>query len=290
MLTDFNEEYDNPEIDDDILKMLNECFDKPLSPEEIERRKKQRAIELQEKGFLPENDELDETMTSPQEEVELAPKRFIIEECIPACKELWAKNIYTFMVSDHLNEGQIWVEVVFDALSDENKEIYNNLTGDDVIKFSYHKGCVNFGVNCVGELGQQKLLELAKQFKMQDVPKNLAWITEEEFLMGYCGCYDEYDNPNYIEMLPPGEVSMSDDQIYEYIKKYDEWQYSTDSQKKLRKFSSDKVTKSTFEYSKEHGMIFDQGKIYLGQFHFQKHQEFLKHLQKYREDGESQRN
>lgn len=63
------------------------------TPEEIEQRKKEWAIELERKGFLPENEGYSETMSSPQEAVENNPKRFIIEECIPACQELWKKNI-----------------------------------------------------------------------------------------------------------------------------------------------------------------------------------------------------
>lgn len=75
------------------------------TPEEIEQRKKEKAIELEKKGFLPENEGYSETTSSPQEEVEKNPTQYIIQECLPACLELWRKNIYTFMVSDHLNEG-----------------------------------------------------------------------------------------------------------------------------------------------------------------------------------------
>lgn len=40
------------------------------STEELEESKRNRAIELEKKGFLPENEGYAETMTSPQEEVE----------------------------------------------------------------------------------------------------------------------------------------------------------------------------------------------------------------------------
>ncbi len=263
-------ENNNNDVDDMFRK---------LTPEEIEKKRQERAKELESKGFLPENDELNETMTSPQEIVESNPRRFIIEECIPACQELWSKNIYTFMVSDHLNEGVCWVEIVFDSLSDENKEVYMQIIGEDIVKFSYHEGCVNLGVKCVGLEGQQKLLELAKLFKMQDVPKNQAWISEEEFLMNYCNCYDEYDNPNYKPMLSPLEANIDPDQLFEYTERYYAWESSEASQRKLRKFAPHKMNKSISLYAKEHGMIYEDGRVYLSQFHYQKHINYLQYMQ-----------
>lgn len=164
------------EISEDVLKMMQEAHREPTQ-EELEIQRQESEKELKAKGFLPKNPELKETPSSPQEIVEANPRQFIIEECIPACQELWSKNIYTFMASDHLNEGQCWIEVVLDSLSDENKEILYQLEGEDVIKYSYHKDCANFGVKHVGLEGQQRLLELAQEFKMQDVPKNQAWLS-----------------------------------------------------------------------------------------------------------------
>ena len=248
---------------------------KELTPEEIEQNKQKKAKELESKGFLPMNDELHESMTSPQEIVEANPRQFIIEECIPACQELWSKNIYTFMVSDHLNEGECWIELVADSLSDENKEIFMTLSGDDVIKFSYHKGTINFGVKHVGKEGQSRLLELAKQFQMQDVPINQAYISKQDFLLKYCGCYDEIPNPNYKEMQPFWTMELPVEQLAEYMKKYDEWQDSTDSQKTLKKFNPNKFTGSVNEVAAEKGMIVDGDRVYLSDFHYKKHQKFL---------------
>ena len=276
MIVNSDDEY-TFEMDEATKKFLNE-FDKELTPEEIEQKKQERAKELESKGFLPENEELSETMSSPQELVELNPRQFIIEECIPACQELWSKNIYTFMVSDHLNEGKCWIEIIFDSLSDENKDIFMKLTGDDIIKFSYHRGCVNFGVKYVGIKGQQKLLELAKQFRMQDVPKNQAWISEKEFLMNYCGCYDEYDNPNYKPMLPPWEANIEMDKFSDYMEEYERWELSEESHQKLKKFAPNKANKTILEYVSEHGIVYVEGKVYLSQFHYQKHKKFLHYM------------
>ncbi len=245
---------------------------------ELEERKKKRNKELEKKGFLPVNDEYNETMTSPQEIVEKNPKRFILEECIPACKELWSKNIYTFMVSDHLNEGVCWIEIIGDCLSEENKKIFMNLKGEDVTKFSYHKGSVNFGVTKIGKEGQLRLLELAKEFVMQDVPKDLAYITIDEFLMKYCNCYDEVDNPNYREMKSPWESGLTLDELPEYMEKYDKWQDSTDSQETLKIFNPNKREKELEELVKEHNMILEDERVYLSPFHYEKHLNYVRQL------------
>lgn len=93
---------------------------------------------------MPINKEYNETPHSPMEVVEQNPKAFIIEECIPACKELWKKNVYTFMVSDYLNEGECWIEVAIDNLSDENKEILIQMSGPNIRKMAYHPGCMTY--------------------------------------------------------------------------------------------------------------------------------------------------
>ena len=274
----FNNSDDNDfEINDDVMKILYEA-DRKLTPEEIEKNRQKRAKDLESKGFLPENAEFSETMSSPQEIVESNPRKFIIEECIPACQELWSKNIYTFMASDHLNEGGCWIEIILDSLSEDNKAVFTQLTGDDIIKFSYHKGCINFGVKCVGTKGQQKLLELAKQFKMQDVPKYQAWISEKDFLIDYCNCYEEYDNPNYNPMLPPWEVNIEVNELSDYMKKYEQWELSEESHQKIKKYDPSKAQKPISEYANEHKMIYENGRVYLSQFHYQKHKKYLQYM------------
>ena len=236
------------------------------------------AKEIENKGFLTINSEYSEVPHDSQENVEKNPKQYIIEECIPACQELWSKNIYTFMVSDHLNEGQCWIELFDYVLSDENKEIYENLSGYDIIKFNYHRGCVCFGVSCVGIEGQQKLLQLAKQFKMQDVPEKLAYIEGEEFLKDYCDCYIEYENPNYRYMAPFWEADLSREESAGYIKAYQEWENSDESKETLRKYAPEKATKPIYEYAKDHGMIYDSGRVYLNSFHYNKHINYLNYV------------
>ncbi len=259
-------------------KDISAIFFGEETEEEKIKRKELEKEELASKGFLPKNEEYNEEPSVTQEEVESNPKQYIIEECLPACQELWRKNIYTFMVSDHLNEGQCWIEIKISNLSEENLEILNQLNGEDLIIFSYHEGSINFGVKCVGLEGQQKLLALAKQFKMQDVPCYEAYLEEEEFLMNCCDCYEEYDNPNYYYMPSPWEVNVDKENMSSYWKKYNEWESSEYSKPKLRRFDASKVTKPTSEYAKEKGMIFEDGRVYRSMFHYQKHLNYINYL------------
>lgn len=66
-----NNKKDNINLSEFIMdgEPLKFDFREPTQ-EELERRKEERAIELERKGFLPENEDYSETMSSPQEEVE----------------------------------------------------------------------------------------------------------------------------------------------------------------------------------------------------------------------------
>lgn len=267
--------------DPDIAEILKR-LDKPRTPKEIAAQKEQKRKELLAKGFLPPNEEYSPVMAAPMEFVEPNPRQFIIEECVPACIELWRKNIYTFMVSDHYNEGVCWIEIDLDALSDENKKIYEQLSGDDVNKFPYHQGCINFGVNCVGTQAQKRLLELANLFQMQDVPHKLAWFTVQEYLMNICDCYEEIANPEYEHMSPPWEGPIPEgEDISSYFLKYKNWQNSNKSQETIRVYSPEKAKeKKLEEHVRDKGGVLDLGeeRVYRSQYHYQKHQNYLQHL------------
>lgn len=229
----------------------------------------------EDKGYLPLSASYQETMHSPMEEVEKNPERFIMTECIPACQACWANNVYTFMVSDHLNEGTCWIEVALENLSDENKEILESFSGDDVTKFSYHKGTMAFGVKKVGLEGERRLLELAEQFKMQDVPHKEAWLTKEEFLI-QSGCYKDVDNPEYVEMKPFWQVNnVPHEEMMDYLKRYTAWQNSPRSIKTFKEFDESKMTRPLQEYCAEAGAILDGEGIYLSEYHYEKHQRYL---------------
>jgi len=249
-------------------------FFKIKTEEEIKEQIEKNKKEVLSMGFLPLNDELNSSMHCSMEEVEKEPRKYIIEECVPACEELWKKNIYTFMVSDHLNIGECWIEIAFNNLSDDNKEIYTQLESEDIIKFSYHKNCVNFGVKCVGLEAQTRLLEIAQQFKMQDVPYGEAYITLPDYLIR-CGCYDEVENPNYVEMVEPWNMSLTVEQFSEYLEKYYDWENSNRSKKTLFKFNPQKVIKPLEEYFAETGAIYEDDRVYLNEYHYKKHMKYI---------------
>lgn len=258
-------------------KNMEEFLNRNKSEEEIKLELIKEQEKLKQKGFLPKNKELDETTNSPMEFVEKDPRKYIIEECIDACMELWSKNIYTYMCSDHLNEDECWIEIKVRNLSPENMDIFSKLDDVDIIKFSYHKGCVNFGVKCVGAKAKEKLLTLAKNFKMQDVPYNEAYISVEEFLIK-CGCYSEVDNPNYTYMESPLGMDLPADEMVSYFQKYDDWYYSEKSSEKIKKFDKTKMKKSLEEYVKEHNVIYDNNRICLSDYHYQKHLNYVNSL------------
>lgn len=271
-MTNNNFENDLTNIEEFIAKI--DVVRTPEEQKEIWEKNNQEAMS---KGFLSGNPEYTSGMRVSMEVVEKNPRVYIIEECIPACKELWKKNIYTFMVSDHYDEGNCWIEIDLDNLSDENKEIYNNLVGENIIKFSYHSGCVNFGVKEVGASAQQKLLELAQQFEMQDIPYGEGYITLEDYLIK-CGCYDEIENPNYIEMEEPWNSSVPIEQLGEYIIKYDEWKNSDKSEKTIRVFNPSKVTRPLNEYFINSNVVYDGERVYMSDYHYKKHLNYINGL------------
>ncbi len=83
---------ENNEFSNDEIAEFFAQFNRVKTPEEIEKAKEEHKKEILSKGFLPINDELNATMNSSMEDVEKNPRTFIIEECIPACKELWKKT------------------------------------------------------------------------------------------------------------------------------------------------------------------------------------------------------
>lgn len=275
----------------DVTEIPNELIDEILerfylAPEEEQAYAEEQKRKQVEMGYLLSPKEYSSEFQTPQETVEKEAERFIMPECLPACKELWKKNIYTYMVSDHLNEGECWIEVELDALSDENKDVYMQLDCEDITKFSYHYKTLNFGVKCVGLEAQQKLLFLAKQFKMQDVQLENAYLLPETFLMRYCGCYEEYDNPDYKYMTPPWEDNtISIEEQIEQTKKYTEWEISINSVKRLRKFAPEKVTKPIEEYAKEHNMIYEDGRVYFSKFHYDKHKNYINYINDIEKQG-----
>lgn len=204
--------------------------------------------------FMPKNEEYAEVSSAPMEEVENNPKRFIMPECIPACKELWSKNIYTFMTSNYEDRGNVWIEI-YAELSPENLSLLESLNKQGIRIDVYHQGCYRIYADGFSKRAADSLLSIAKKFDMQDVPKDIAYQTEEDFLIS-CGCYKKEVNHEYIEMKEVFEMDFSNfDEVNEYLQEYKKWQNSSRSKKYIIKFDSSKQEKSVKEYAKENQKI-----------------------------------
>lgn len=179
-----------------------------------------------------------------QETVEKDPKAFIAEEEIPACEELWNKNIYTRMSGLPYEDGNSWIEIYLAQLSDENKKIARRI-GD--IKSRGKDRCI-IRTEHVGKNGQLKLLELAKKFEMQDVP---------------CSYSFEIDQTNKTLVCTGGYVTA--EQFLELV--------SNNSSRSI-------VLEDIGQIAKEYGAIYDEEtkRIYCSQFHYDKHQNYEEYL------------
>ena len=163
------------------------------------------------------------------------------------------------MCSNYQDENS-WIEIIEEDLSDENKEILNKIDDIDIIKFRLHKGCINIGVNYVGEKAQNKLIEIASQLKMQDVPKRATTDTESALIQS--GYYKLIKNPSYDP------------------KKLDDLDYNEPFMIKVLDYS--KIDKPVDTILKDEGYIKVQseGRIYISDYHYQKHLKYLEYQNK----------
>ena len=74
-------------------------------------------------------------------------------------------------------------------------------------------------------------------------------------------------------------MELSAEQTLDYMRKYDEWENSSESQKNLRQFNPNKLAKSPNEVAAEKGMIIDGDRVYLSKFHYQKHLNYIQYMQ-----------
>lgn len=154
---------------------------KPLSPEERHAKWKEDNAKRIAQGILPVPEEYESDAITSMECVEANPEHYIVPECLPACKELWSKNIYTFMVCDsyNLESGNAWICLEETVLSERNKEILaslNQIPKVTIVTWDhYYDNTVYIWVSLVGQAAQDLLLDIAKRFEMQDVPEGHAY-------------------------------------------------------------------------------------------------------------------
>ncbi len=202
-----------------------------------------------------------------QEMVEENPRRWIIEECVPACEILWDKNIYTFMCSDDLDRDA-WIELEIECLSPENKGILEQIKREYVC-YQYHEGCINISVPGKGRKAQEELIKIADRFVMQDVPVDYATFSMDAIHM-ICGCSKEVENPKYV----PLEEQLAN-------MTFENWGFNIE-EPTIWVLDPSKIVKSDEEYINDVGAIKDSesGVIYRNQFHYNKHLKYKKSLEK----------
>ncbi len=210
-----------------------------------------------------------------QEQVEMEPERWIIPECIPACKILWSKNIYTFMCSDRVDDNA-WIEIDLDNLSLENKAIMEEIK-NEYSCVPYHPGCLYFSVKGMGYKAAQELIKIAERFVMQDVPDKEACISLEDALIEV-GCFKEVPNPRYVSpddyFLMHPEIPVEDRFMVLYENNIDFFNPT------IRVLDPEKIKEPVEANFIGSQFVFDHDseKIYFSSFHYQKHLNYLKYL------------
>ena len=225
-------------------------------------------------GILPESEKYAPVMAAPMQDVEANAERFIMTECLPACRELWKKNVYTFMVSDAQND-EAWIEVFADGLSEENKSYMLELDNKGVHVFCYHDGTISFGAGCFGKKAQDILLEISKGFQMQDVAEDFGYVDAKTALF-LCGCTKKEKNPDYVMLKLPtnGDIEMTME-YYDWLAKGGEEQEYRDV------FDPSKVKSPIEENFKGTPYVYvpEEDRVYLSEYHYKKHLNYLKYLE-----------
>lgn len=214
---------------------------------------------------LADNKQYEGASRVTQEMVESEPRRWIIEECVPACQILWDKNIYTFMCSDGLDRDA-WIELELECLSLENRRILEQIS-EEYVCYPYHEGCLNISVLGKGRKAQDELIKIANRFKMQDVPAKYATFTMERVYM-INGCSKEVENPNYV----PIEEQLAN-------MTFENWGLDI-QEPTIWVLDPSKIVKSDEEYISDIGAIKDGDTIYTNDFHYNKHLRYVESLNK----------
>ncbi len=206
------------------------------------------------------------------EEVIKNPDEYIIPELQNACKKLWEMNIFTFMCSNRNDGGYSYI--ILEKLSDENQEIFNNLSKKYPKNFIFDHYRNAYRIDCFTEKMSEKGIAkkfdfFIKDFKPQDV-QDKFYITKEEFLIS-CGCFKEIPNPNYVENVGPMPTTLS-------LKDLDAWFAKADQPKTIKVFDESKVVKPIEQYLKEKGVkTYDPEtqRIYVSEFFLNRHLDYV---------------
>lgn len=192
----------NPEITEEIAIINNQISDinQDVIKETIEMVQQERVKGLTYEEIKSDDPSLYRAGITPVEEVMKTPEKFIIPECIDACRILWDKGIDTVQCGNYDDpvENGFWIEIDSLCLSEENRNIFNSLVNTDN-RFSYHgaQHALTLRVDR-SSCASQELCCMANLFSLQDTNH---FVTEESFLDAYkrTGGEQYIDAYGYIE-------------------------------------------------------------------------------------------
>lgn len=110
-------------------------------------------------------------------------EQYIIPECLEACKTLWSKNIETTMCANYNDNDNLFINLVGDGLSDENKEIFIRNEGKGFKLGDEHDDPYIYVPGQTSE-SAAALTALVDKLKIQDV-RNSRFQSSEKFLEEY---------------------------------------------------------------------------------------------------------
>lgn len=110
-------------------------------------------------------------------------EQYIIPECLEACKSLWSKNIESIMCANYNGNDDLFIDLVNDGLSDENKEIFIRNEGKGFRLGDEHDYPRIYASGQTSE-SAAALTALVDKLKIQYV-RNSRFQSSEEFLEEY---------------------------------------------------------------------------------------------------------
>ena len=176
---------------------------------------------------------------------------YLDESCIPAAEELRKKNIFV-IGSLKTNE---YTYLLLDKLSQENMNIFKEKMKTNKINYFLNTENLDyFGLRAknTSRTVAKKLLSLISDFEMQDIQR--GFLNEKNFLMNVCDC-------EKVEGLKEFEARKA-----EVV------------------FDVQKMDKSFKDYLKDSGYeqyyLKDEHRVYINNFYFDAHQNYLNAINK----------
>ena len=204
---------------------------------------------------------------------------YIIPECQEACKELWAKNLFTFMCSNREDGENKYI--LLGELSAENEEIFKQLMEKYPSNYDWSEFRGTYAIRTYGtqEETSKKLLDLVEPFQMQDVLE--GYQTIEDYLTETFGIFKLEPNPDYTSGVKAPKMEDYED-FQEFLAAYDKYVELISTPEYVKVFDKTKMTKSVEEYLQEAGEyhLYDQerGIVYRNEFYRDAHLRYMKYL------------